>query len=161
MERKVKGAEAFVPGAEPVPSLEDSGYSGADLKFRIDLARDVMRGGGFYNTLSQRARETSEAMTAIVPSDEFKPLPSLPSFNFIDVCDPVLKTAILEEMLPADRDRFEVYCAKRDANIMLITAPVSTFIHPPYIATFILTVMSTFRVGRGRHQLLALHVMPR
>lgn len=124
-----------MPGAEPLPSLEDSGDSGADLKFRMDLARDVMRGGGFYNTLSQRARETSEAMTTIMPNDEYKPPPLLPSFNFIDVRDPVLKTAILEEMLPADRDRFELYCAKRDANVMLITAPVSTFIRPPYLNT--------------------------
>jgi hypothetical protein len=93
------------------------------------IHRDLMRGTGSYDTLNRYPDRLSDTMHAMVMDDEAqppKPLRSLPRFNFFEIEDPVLKDAILQDALPADRSRMESYGTNRDANIALISAPVST-----------------------------------
>ncbi|KAK1835642.1 P-loop containing nucleoside triphosphate hydrolase protein [Podospora conica] len=114
--RKVEGALCFAPNANPVPPFADDDEDGA---FRMKLARDVMRGIGFYHTLTRSGTgedQGPEGATANL---------TLPIVNFLNVND-VLLGAIVSEALPADQDRVKSYLSKRHLGIGLIAAPAGT-----------------------------------
>lgn len=99
--RKVGATETFLLGTQPYPALKESKDDRPGLEFRMDLARDLMRGTGFYDTLcrSQLLHTVSlDGMDVDSP-----PVPLLPSFDFYDITNPIVKQAILEQALPDDR----------------------------------------------------------
>ena len=125
VERKVKAVNTLIPGAEPESS------TGSDLRFRMSLHRDVMRGAGFYDTLSSFMEFTDTAMVdAKSVEDELGKvtapvkLRNLPAVNFLDMPDESLVTAIVKEALPQDMPRFKIYLSSRPLGIGLIAAPV-------------------------------------
>lgn len=122
--RQVGATETVLPGAQPYPALEESIDDRPGLELRMDLARDLMRGTGFYDTLcrSQPLHPFQDVMDV-----GSSPLHVLPSFDFYDIEDPIVKQAILEQALLDDRDRMEKYGTARSPPIALVTAAVSIF----------------------------------
>ncbi len=130
VKRKVTAANTLLPGANPESS------TGPDSQFRMSLHRDVMRGVGFYGTLS-KFLEFTDALPAMVdawsledePGKAAAPAPvklrDLPVVNFLDIPDESLVTAVVKEALPQDMPRFKTYLSSRPLGIGLIAAPVS------------------------------------
>lgn len=146
--RKVGATETFLPGAQPYPALRDSKDDRPGLEFRMDLARGLMRGTGFYDTLCR-----SRLLHPVSPDGmdvDSPPVPLLPSFDFYDITNPIVKQAILEQALPDDRDRMEKYGTARSPPIALITAPVCMVLC--HVFRPVLTV-SSHRAVLARHGL--------
>ncbi|KAL2693693.1 hypothetical protein Neosp_000254 [[Neocosmospora] mangrovei] len=107
-ERKVNAICLFQPGKQPTNSIA----GGRDeVDFKMSLHRDLVRGTGFYDTLLGN-----------VPSD---PSPenlgrSLPVINLLGT-DQGRVEALMHEVLPQDRARFQTYLSERSLGLGLIT----------------------------------------
>ncbi|KAB5549643.1 P-loop containing nucleoside triphosphate hydrolase protein [Coniochaeta sp. 2T2.1] len=143
LKRKVEAVHSFLPGAEPTPSAEDGADVPEDISFRMAIHRDIMRGTGFYATLTQPSADnmTDMPMPDIVDnaSGSVEGLPMadltvqeppavrpLPSFDFIGIEDPVLRESVLQIALPEDKARMERYASNRPLGIALVAAPGGT-----------------------------------
>ncbi|KAK3386396.1 P-loop containing nucleoside triphosphate hydrolase protein, partial [Sordaria brevicollis] len=127
LQRKVAAVEAFLPGSDPCPSIEVLEDCRPELEFRMALHRNLMRGTGLYSTLTQGPSRQSivQAMDALA-LDEARLPRSIPSFDFFEIDDPVLKDAILMETLAHDKARMERYGSNCQYNIALVAAPGGT-----------------------------------
>jgi hypothetical protein len=121
-------AEAAKVGRPPIPE---------DLKFKMALHRDLLRGNGFWDTLIPRvdseADEADEAdelaedleKTHLEESDkpqaELPPLRLLPVVNLLDLPQEHYE-ALMQETLPADRQRFSKYLSAAPLGLACITA---------------------------------------
>ncbi|KAK3487623.1 uncharacterized protein B0T23DRAFT_363679 [Neurospora hispaniola] len=126
LERKVMAVETFLPGSAACPPETDPEFDSDELNFKMALHRDLMRGTGFFDTLT--APSLSGVIDAMTPGTEASPPTPrpLPVFNFFDLEDKILKQQILEEALPSDRTRLELYGAKRYCNVALVGVPGGT-----------------------------------
>ncbi|KAK3386384.1 hypothetical protein B0T20DRAFT_491693, partial [Sordaria brevicollis] len=130
LERKVRAVETFLPGSAPCPqpaSGAEAVISDDDLEFQMALHRNIMRGTGFFQTLTS-SPSLSEAMNAMTRGTEaLLPKPrSIPTFNFFDIADEHLKTEILAEAISSDRLRLERYGHERHYNVALVSGPGGT-----------------------------------
>jgi hypothetical protein len=122
--RKVMAIHSFLPGAKPRPSTGDEDVISDDLCFRMELHKDILRGTGFYSTMTQ-VPDISPSMGRMSLEGPSIPLRALPSFNFLEIGDQVLRSGLLQVPLPDDRARFEQYASNRPLGIALVAAPVS------------------------------------
>ncbi|KAH6981194.1 AAA domain-containing protein [Ilyonectria sp. MPI-CAGE-AT-0026] len=98
------------PNTRPITVPTD-----AQIRFRMGLHRDLMRGTGFYPTLRLEAkREFSHFF-----DHEAR---SLPMTNFLETNDERYIEALMMEALPSDRARFQKYLSKRPLGLGIITA---------------------------------------
>jgi len=95
----------------------------------MSLARDILRGSGFYHTQLKYGGSTSEALSsmALGTSEPVQApgLRALPCVNYLDFRDPAIIPVVLEEPLPNDRKRVAAYAENRHLGIALVAAPVS------------------------------------
>lgn len=76
--------------------------------------------------MTENIPDLSDMMADVNLEDTNRSIRSLPSFDFLDVEDPVLRKSILDISLPEDRSRMERYASRRELGIALVAAPVST-----------------------------------
>ncbi|TFB02785.1 Regulator of nonsense transcripts 1 [Trichoderma ghanense] len=139
---KVNATWEFRPNAGPsnpvacgMPKEKKDGESERvpipeDVKFRMALHRALLRGNGFYDVLVQSADEVDELAENLATADLDVGvtekgnllLPKrLPVIDLINLPDEHLK-ALMEEALPADRQRFVKYLSERPLGLGAITA---------------------------------------
>ncbi|EEU46665.1 uncharacterized protein NECHADRAFT_79480 [Fusarium vanettenii 77-13-4] len=110
-ERKVNTICLFQPGKQPTNSI---GGARDEVDFKMSLHRDLVRGTGFYDTL-----------LGYVPSGP-SPEPlgnlsrSLPVINLLGT-DQDRVEALVHEVLPQDRARFQTYLSERPLGLGVIT----------------------------------------
>lgn len=98
-----------------------------DLKFKMALHRDLLRGNGFYDTLVPRVIEDLGKIN--LNNDEAKAvLPRhLPVVKFIKL-DKDHVNALFEEVALADRHRFCKYLSSRPLGLGCITGVSYSFL---------------------------------
>ncbi|KAH8894849.1 hypothetical protein GQ53DRAFT_820525 [Thozetella sp. PMI_491] len=128
--RKVESIRTLALGSPPVSHVV------SDQEYMMALERAIMLGKGFYTTLSrfdasgvftgalsQSGLDDEPVQVSVPPPAS---LPALPVVDFLDIVDPQVVDAILQEALPVDRDRFRRYMSSRPLGIGLIAAPGGT-----------------------------------
>ncbi|KAM0254015.1 hypothetical protein ACHAQJ_006985 [Trichoderma viride] len=105
-----------------------------DLKFKMALHRDLLRGNGFWDTLVPRLSSEADGVDEHVesleetyldegdkPQTELPPPRGLPVVNLIDLPQEHYE-ALIKEALPADRQRFSKYLSTAPLGLACITA---------------------------------------
>ncbi|PHH81078.1 hypothetical protein CDD80_3360 [Ophiocordyceps camponoti-rufipedis] len=130
--RKAEAALAFLPSALPTNprtfGLSDDNMDPAvlksRLKFRMALHRDLMRGGGFWSSLREKAMDDmNESMSSLQLENGGRStsLPSLPVENYLEGATSEFIDALLQEVLPEDRRRLRGYLSARTLGLSLVT----------------------------------------
>ncbi|KAI1213533.1 P-loop containing nucleoside triphosphate hydrolase protein [Annulohypoxylon truncatum] len=118
--------------ANDMPS-EERACKVAQIEDTMDLHRALVRGNGFYDWMTRPGTDIVDSMKAV--SLQSQPtLRALPTENFLDTVDPKFADALIEELLPEDRNRFRQYLSDRPLSLGLITAA------PGYGKTSIISV---------------------
>ncbi|KAK4184092.1 hypothetical protein QBC35DRAFT_477596 [Podospora australis] len=113
----VRAVESFVKDAEPRPPSEKS----KSLPSKMALHRAIMRGTGFWSTLTEHEGTRSNSPGDItLAGPRLRPLPRV---DYLGISDSVLRNAIIQEALPDDRARAEKYASNCVLGVNLITAP--------------------------------------
>jgi hypothetical protein len=86
-----------------------------ELKFKMALHRAVLRGNGFYDLLVRNPDKID------VTKEKFMRRDCLPVVNLIDLPGEHIE-ALMQEALPADRQRFIKYLSERPLGLGCITA---------------------------------------
>lgn len=126
-ERKVEAVAAFhsdeVNHTSRVHVPKDNLYDGATLYLRKCLSRDIVLGNGFFETLTEQATNDLSQELSKLQLCTPRPQPrSLPSVNYLAGVDDRFLDALMQEALPADRERFRKYLSNRPAGVGIITA---------------------------------------
>ncbi|KAG8167592.1 hypothetical protein KVR01_003281 [Diaporthe batatas] len=120
--RKVDAACLFVSGAPKADGTEPDD----DTKVKMELHRALLRGTGFYQFMAAKPAvagpdDASTAMGNLSLGDtapaELRQLPVVDLLGSDGYAD-----AVVEEALPADRQRFRAYMSKRLLGLGIITA---------------------------------------
>ncbi|KKO98444.1 hypothetical protein THAR02_09455 [Trichoderma harzianum] len=121
-QRKVEAVLQFHPDANPTPqgqgglqlfgarSIESP--TSSDIRLKMKLHRDLLRGYGFFETL----RENAEAQ----PPMQLAQGRSLPAVNLLPASQHIVD-ALMEDVLPRDRKRFCTYLSRVPLGFGLIT----------------------------------------
>ncbi|KAK4071937.1 hypothetical protein Trihar35433_4001 [Trichoderma harzianum] len=138
---KVEATCAFLPNARPfnpiacgMPGQKDAGEQWVPIpekvKFKIALHRAFLRGSGFCDVLVPSADEVDQLADQLANSSldigftdigELLLPKRLPVIDLIDLPEEHLN-ALIEEALPADRQRFVKYLSQRPLGLGAITA---------------------------------------
>ncbi|KKP02528.1 hypothetical protein THAR02_05390 [Trichoderma harzianum] len=125
---KVEATCAFLPNARPfnpiacgMPGQKDAGRQlvpiPEEVKFKMALHRALLRGNGFYDPIRADIGVTNKG-ELLLPK---RP----PVIDLIDLPEEHLN-ALIEEALPADRQRFVKYLSERPLGLGAITAVCHT-----------------------------------
>lgn len=104
------------PNTRPITVPTD-----AQIRFRMGLHRDLMRGTGFYPTWRLEAKRE-------FPHFFDHEARSLPMTNFLETNDERYIEALMMEALPSDRAGFQKYLSKRPLGLGIITAVSHSFV---------------------------------
>ncbi|KAF5004159.1 hypothetical protein FDECE_9373, partial [Fusarium decemcellulare] len=117
-ERKVNAVCTFHPDEQPTNLVDH--MEPKEVKFRMNLHRDLVRGTGFYDTL---IRGTSADRHHSCSGDSSVPTGprSLPVVSLLDTDEDRIKS-LMQEALPDDRARFYNYLHERPLGLGIITA---------------------------------------
>ncbi|KAM0255907.1 hypothetical protein ACHAQJ_005308 [Trichoderma viride] len=148
--RKVDAVNSFRPHAQPsnpiacgIPKdIVDAAAKAnrrlpisPDLKFKMDLHRDMLRGKGFWKTLVSGTVNTAEDADKALdnfrepnlndaeaprPRDQIQLQRRLPLVNLIDIAQDLL-VALFKEVLPEDQHRFMKYLSELFLGLGVIT----------------------------------------
>lgn len=89
----------------------------------MDLYRDLMRGTGFFRSLVEEKLSSQLGAVSLDESVATAPaLWQLPIVDFMAIEDVSYLNALLDQVLPEDRDRFRNYLANRPLGLALITS---------------------------------------
>lgn len=145
--------EAYELGAESNLSEGDRRRVVADVKTKMQLHRGLLRGNGFYWFMAGKQpsvgdQDVTDAMGALSVSSAVPALRPLPVVNFLDMNDKAYEDAVVEEALPADRQRFRAYLSTRPLGVGIITAVSSLTVSLP--SSLISIYLLTIYYGRAR-----------
>lgn len=118
----------FAPDAEPLSLLAQNtdNVDNLDMKVKMELHRALLRGNGFYQFMAANPAVTgADEVTTTMESrrlDDKDPtkLRQLPIFDLLG--SGKYADAVVQEALPADRQRFRAYLSKRLLGVAIITA---------------------------------------
>lgn len=123
----------------PTEEANPSAHIPEHVVFNMKLQRDLLRGTGFYKTLCGHmvnlddvsAEDLLSKTLAATHLDDSDLLSKrLPIVDFLELPETYL-LSLMEEVLPADRERFIRYMSKRPLGLGIVTAVSST--NPPSI----------------------------
>ncbi|KAM7187998.1 hypothetical protein V8F20_010733 [Naviculisporaceae sp. PSN 640] len=129
--RRVDAVLSLRRGADPTCTVNME-----HLHRRMALQRDVMRGGGSYETLSRPKNDLALDLSELQLEDDktktgdvrllAEQVPFKPITNLLANMDPQLADAIVDLALPEDRSRFRNYLEHRHLGIGTVAAPGGT-----------------------------------
>ncbi|OIW30469.1 hypothetical protein CONLIGDRAFT_630452 [Coniochaeta ligniaria NRRL 30616] len=100
-------SKQFVTRAEPMPSFEESGLETPAVRLPDGSSQGPVTRYNFLQHRDATLRQNHEAMTEMsldAPRARVRPLPS---FNYLDIKDPLLRHYIVDFALPNDRAMME------------------------------------------------------
>lgn len=91
----------------------------------MELHRALLRGTGYYDVVVPEPKEEDRLIPVDLQVQSLRledDVADMPWTNFLDIKDEALVESIVEEALPADRNRFRVYLSHRPLGLGLIAS---------------------------------------
>lgn len=118
--RRVTAVNQMSPAAEDTNQFGCPAVTMAEAR---SLHRDLMRGSGFFKSLVEDNLAASlDSLHIGIPKVSAASLWSLPTVDFMNMSDVSYRAALLDNLLPQDRQRFESYFSKRPLGLALIVS---------------------------------------